>query len=254
MWYPVRVRGLIALALAASTTVTAAAQERSESADAAARQLWEDGVAAAQEQRWEDAFRAFQRAYAVSPRMSILLNLAAAQAETGRLVGAAESYRRFLAGAQSGPEARYRETAQEALAEIEARTPALVIAVDGLAPGDEVVLDDAALSAGALGLELPVDPGAHRVLVRRDGTPVAHADVTVAERERREVTMSVEAPMAGEEAPARGEEDGSLLSSPWLWTGVGAIVVAALVVIVAVAAAPDDPFVGNFGGGTVTFE
>ena len=53
--------------------------------DDSAQQLFGHGVDAAQQNRWNDARVAFERAYELSQRPVVLINLAGAQAKTGRL-------------------------------------------------------------------------------------------------------------------------------------------------------------------------
>jgi hypothetical protein len=52
------------------------------------------------------------------------------------------------------------------------------------------------------------------------------------------------------------EEGGSIWSSPWLWAGAGAVVLAAILIpiFVAVGTAQESPHMGTLGAGTLTFE
>src|SRR4051794_32606537 len=78
-----------------SAQQTPTASEASPTETALARELVQRGVDAIHARRWEEARDDFSRAYQIIPRPEILLNLATAQAQTGHLVEAAESYRAF---------------------------------------------------------------------------------------------------------------------------------------------------------------
>ncbi len=261
-------RAIAALTVLVCLTAAAPrARAQSSSEIAAARTLFREGLAAAHDGDWDEARQRFERSYAIAPRATTLLNLAGAQVQTGRLVAGAESYRRFLAEASEGREARYREQAESALAEVERRIAHAVITVDGLAAGDVVMLDDEELARAALGVDLPVDPGTRTIVVRRGETERAREVVMLGEGERREVRVAaVDLAVAAEpaqtsapeaalapDAPAAGGDDSGL----WIGLGVGlgVVVVAAAAIAIGLAVdASSATYSGNFGPGTIQFE
>lgn len=265
------VRTVSALALALALTASSAAAQ-SSSEVAAARALFREGLAAARAGRWQQALERFERSYAIAPRDSTLLNLAGAQVQTGRLVEGAESYRRFLAEAHGGGRrgARYRRQAREALEQVEGRLGRLVLRVEGGAAGDDVLLDDDPLAPAALGVEVPVNPGAHTVVVRRGDTVRARETFEIDEGERREVTVEVSvdlqvategdagsAPAAALRSDPEAEASSGDDSGVWIGVGVGVGVLAAVGVALGVALAVDAEnatYTGNLGPGAVTFE
>src|SRR5262245_47720435 len=99
------------------------------------------GVEAARSGRWDEAREAFSRAYRLAPRPLTLLNLAGAQSQTGQLMEAAASYRRFLREAVGPTWGPHRETAQGALVQVERRIPHVRLRVRGLAADDAVTMD-----------------------------------------------------------------------------------------------------------------
>lgn len=260
---PVRV----ALVLAVAGLAPSLAHAQSSSEVAAARSLFQEGLAAAREGRWEHARDRFERSYAIAPRPNTLLNLAGAQVQTGQLVAGAESYRRFLAEARSGAAARYRPQAEEALAEVERRIARLTVSVEGLTEADTVTLDGDELARAALGIEIPVDPGTRTIVVHRGDAERAREIVTLAEGERREITIdvSVDLRVADErsraqvpeaalraDAEAAGGDDGA-----WIGVGVAVGVLVAAGVAVGVALAVDAAsatYAGNLGPGVLYFE
>jgi hypothetical protein len=260
---------VVALALGvAAAPSSASAQSSSELA--AARALFQEGLRAAREARWEDARELSDRSYAIAPRPTTLLNLAGAQVQTGRLVAGAESYRRFLAEARGGREARYRPQAERALAETESRIGRLSIRIDGLTDSDVVMLDGEELARAALGVAVPVDPGTRTIVVRRGDGERARESVTVAEGEHREVAIDasmVELRVAGEhdhtaapDAALRAETDtGTSTDDGALWIGLGVgaavlLVVGAAVGIALAVDASNATYTGTLGPGVVVFE
>src|SRR4051794_12238516 len=91
---------LLLIVAAALALTTSAFAQPADSAAAnkvpVARRMYEEGVDAVNKGRWSVAHDRFKASYDLAPRVLTLFNLAGAQAQTGRLVEAAESYRRFL--------------------------------------------------------------------------------------------------------------------------------------------------------------
>ncbi len=269
-----RVRSWLAVALAShlvSAGATASAQEPSAAQTALARRLFHEGMASARAERWAEAHEQFARSYELVRRPRILVNLGTAQVQTGRLVQAAESYRRFLREVTRGRDAAHRQTVEAALSELEPRLAHVRLSVAGLEYTDRVEMDGQEIAHAAVGVEMPANPTAHRFTVTRDGAVVAEAEVELAEGERREVALDARslspAAAAASEAPSTfvgdnpyaakytGEDaSGSVLGSPWLWLGVGAAVVAGAVVAVVLATSGGTTETGNFGTGRWTVD
>lgn len=245
---------VLGLALLAMPSAVATAQSAPEaSLTGAARELFRDGVQAAEEGRWEEARDAFERSYELAPRDATLLNLAVAQTETGRLVAAIETYRRFTARADARTLRRFGADADAAITALEARLAKVSVTVRGLVEDDLVELDGAPVAHAALGIDLPVDPGAHVVTVERAGRECLRTSVELEEASRRDLELVVTCPtfeIEVDELPvAPPPED----PTPWIALGVagGLAVVAAVIVGVVVATTPGEPslFSGNVGRG-----
>lgn len=263
-------RAAAALAVLAIFAFAPRSAAQSASELAAARSLFEEGLAAARDGRWDEARQRFERSYEIAPRPTTLLNLAGAQVQTGRLVAGAESYRRFLAEARRGREARYRRQAQQALAEVEPRLGRLIVRVEGLEEADTVLLDGVELARAAIGVGVPVDPGRRTLAVRRGDADRAREVVTVAEGEQREVTLRAvalrvpataadrtSAPAAAlrgdPEADAAGGDDTGVVIG--ITVAVGVLVAAGVAVGVGLAVdAASAHYVGNLGPGTIQFD
>jgi hypothetical protein len=260
------------IALVAST---AAAQDGVPSAAerTAAREAYTAGVAAANAGDWETAHAEFSRSYGLFAHPRTLLNLAGAQAQTGRLVEASESYREYLRDAEAyGEDAASQVAARAELAELEPRLPRATFHVTDLLDDDHLRLDATELSHAVVGTPLPVDPGDHRVSVLRLTEEVIGRDFTVAEGDRLEIELVVPAPPPPppeDEVVPRNDDDlqvvvggpprddvdaeGSPLTKWWFWTIAGAVVITGIITTgVVIASAGDDPYPGNVAGGPYT--
>ena len=268
---------LVMLTLAVAPAGRVAAQHVPSAGETAlARQEFDAGMRAARETQWEEARQHFARSYELAPRPLTLLNLAGAQAQTGQLVAASESYRRFMATASERDAERFRAQAEQALAATDARIGHAQLRIDGLSDGDQVSLDDAPLSRTSLSMEMPVDPGDHVITVRRQDTEIGRTAFNVTEGGTSTVRVVVprgvpspadaaraDADAAGDETIQLGgdrtnevDEAGSIFASPWFWVITGAVVVAAVIVAVVVttSGSTEDPFQGTLMPGSITVD
>ena len=155
-----------------------------------AQQLFDQGVEAARQDRWNDARAAFERAYALSPRSVVLINLAGAQANTGRLTEAAANYRRILAD-ESPDTAPFRSAAAGVLPSLEARIPRIRLHGVAVRPDDVVAVDGETVPFDRREAPQLVDPGAHTITVARGGLQRARVTVSVSEGESHDVSLTV---------------------------------------------------------------
>ena len=266
----------VALSLSLGSIGAARAQQApSASETALAREQFREGMGHAQASRWQDAYAAFSRAYSLVRRPLVLLNLAGAEEQTGRLVQAAEHYRQFLREVTSGREAQQRPVAEQGLARVEPRIPRARFMLAQARSTDSYVLDDQPISAAVMGTALPLDPGAHTLVVSSDGSEIGRIAFTLAEREAKDVLVSVTRPTQpvalvpradaatantrvailprnGEDplpAPReRDDEGGGVLASPVFWIIVGVVVIGGATAGVLVATSGgSDPYSGNLG-------
>ena len=268
----------------APVSLAAAQHAPSANETALARQEFDAGMLAARDTRWEEARQHFTRSYELAPRPVTLLNLAGAQAQTGQLVAASESYRSFMSTASARDAERYRTQAEQALTALQARFGHAEVRIDGLAEQDEVRLDDAPLSRASLSLAMPLDPGAHVVTVQRRGAEIGRAAFDVTEGATSAVRVAVRAPPPSAEDTAReangapvdaaatgdaalrvgaapathADEDsgGGVFSSPWFWLVTGVVVAGAAtaVIVVTTSGSAPDPFQGTLMPGSIVVE
>jgi hypothetical protein len=129
--------------------------------------MFVEGVTHARSGQWQLALVAFEAAYAIAPRPTVLFNLAAAQMRTGKLLASNANFRRFANSEDPAITRSQRRSAELQLAQVEARIPRLRIEIEGLKDGDRIMLDQARIYPDELGHELWIDPGLHRVRVDR---------------------------------------------------------------------------------------
>lgn len=249
---------VLAVAVGSPLIFAPLADAQSANEVAAARRLYRQGVRHARAQRWPQALEAFEQSVALAERPATLLNMAGALVETGRMVEGAEAYRRYLQADVGG---RHAESARAQLQELEGRMPKIVLRVDGLSDDDDLSLDGEELGRGVLGVELPVDPGDHEVLVTRDGDAVGEERFSVEERETKEVSLRVPPPSpsidltttAQSESDDGDDDSGGVLSSPVFWVVVGALVIGGVAggVLLTSGDSGPDAFGGNVGSGRV---
>jgi hypothetical protein len=238
--------------------------------DDPAQRLFNQGVAAARENRWNEAREAFARAYGLSQRPVVLINLAAAEVRTGRLKEAASDYRRILQG-DSTETAAFRKAAADMLPALEARIPRIRLHATGLGATDVVEIDGETISSDRLEEPRLVDPGAHAVVVKRSGAERSRVSFSVAEGESHDISVSapldaqmLSAPATPIDAapgvdltatpsaqPSERSARRSRWRSPWLWAGVAAVAAGTTVATVFAVRSHDQAFSGNLSPGTV---
>lgn len=229
-------------------------------ASAAARSLFQEGVACADGGDWACAADRFQRAYALRASPVIGTNLGIALTHLDRLVEAAEALRAVLRDPSSST--ALRAEAQESITELEVRLAHLVVHAEGARDDVSFTIDGRALAPSLLDVAAPADPGDHVVEARRGVEIVASATAHLDPGGTGEVTLLVPAaPPPPPEPEPEAEPEPVALSLPppvlapppapaprgpeiweewWLWTLVGVVVVGAGVGI-GVGVALDQP-------------
>ena len=158
--------------------------------------LFREGRKAAAAADYATAAARFAESQRLDPAAGTLLNLALAEEKLGRLAAALDHAGEAGAGLDAKDS---RQGLVKALkARLEPRVPRLRIKLaDGAPPGTVVLRDDVELGAAALALELPTEPGQHRIVVKSPGRRDAVFTVVAEERAVRTVDV---APGAAEPA------------------------------------------------------
>ena len=109
------------LALCAALSSAHAAHAQSDNADELARRHFESGVAYLEESDYDNALKAFQKAYDLSKRPEILINIATVQERRADIDGAIVALKQYLDVAPNGEHA---ETVRLRIQNLERRRPA----------------------------------------------------------------------------------------------------------------------------------
>ncbi|MCA9601518.1 MAG: tetratricopeptide repeat protein [Myxococcales bacterium] len=230
---------------------------KSEEDPAAAAQAFRAGVAAAQAGRWKEALDAFDLSYRLRRHPNTLLNIAGAQAQTGKLVEAVESYKRFLAESANAEENQpARKAATDYATGLEKRFAHLKVEVANFIQGDIARVDGAPLPEQPPHETFNLNPGEHSIDVLRNDRVIVAEHFTLADGESKKVVLN--APLSVDPttvlsttAPAMPDDDGSLLEAWWFWTLVGVVVAAGTVTTIALVSADGGSSVDGGSLGTV---
>jgi hypothetical protein len=229
---------------------------------AAARALFEEGVAHADAGRWNEAADRFSRAHSLRPTPEIAYNLSTALARVGRLVSAAELLRQVVDDPQAT--ARVRAAAEARLAEVDRRLCHVTVHADAPGPA-RVWLDGRPLDAAAIGVAVAVDPGPHVLELRNGARTVSSRTVSLADGKRETVVLEapalnlqptappplLAAPAAGPSAadvsarPAATDRD-AFWRKGWFWGTVASVAATVAVgALLASRSGQGDPVGGN---------
>jgi hypothetical protein len=249
----------VVLAALAALVPTRLASAQSPQETALARSLFEQGVALADQGQWLEAADRFRRAYTLKPTPGLAFNLASALGEAGKFVEACELLEQLSRDGSLNADLQAEVAAKLEL--LSPRRAHLTVQVEAESTDDVTVeIDGQPWPRVVWGVPVPVDPGTHSVVGRASPERVSEGQISLAEGERAThvVALPTLAPHAEPQAePARSfpreteRRHPTPLHKRWaLWAGVGAVVVAGVVLGV-VLARPDStteaPIPGNAG-------
>jgi hypothetical protein len=161
---------------------------------AAARELWDSGLAFERANKWEEALEKFEKVAAVKTTAQVRYHIALCHEHLGRLVDALNGYGLALQEARA---AKAREVLDNAPARIEAvrgRVGKLYIRVKGVIRTSQITLDGKPIALALLDTGIPVDPGKHGVWAKRGKKIVDHATFEVEEGASANVQLTVHDP------------------------------------------------------------
>ena len=161
---------------------------------AAAEALFQAGREAMDARDYKTACDRFEESHRLEPTGGALLNLANCRDKLGEL---ATAWQRFQEAIEKLPPGDSRlAIAKERSKALEPRIPKLVLLPPSVAPDGLIVLRDGVeLGKGSLNLALPVNPGAHQVIVRAPGRKDWHGSVELKESERKELALALGEPI-----------------------------------------------------------
>jgi len=252
-WRGVLPQLVVAAGIFASSP-TALAQDADAEA-ARAQALFEEGLALADRGRWPAAEDELRDALELQPDDDrARYQLARTLTELGQVTEAARHLRAIV---HSGaPDPIIREAATELLVETEPRIAQLIVVLDGAVDGTTLLIDERPVDPDGAEEGIAVDPGLHVISVTDpSGGPLARRRVDVEQGGTAHLELDVApTPQAAAQtlavadqdpAPLQATEAEPITSRWWFWTGVGAVVVGAVVTTVALSLGGDDPTEGD---------
>ena len=179
----------------------------------------------------------------LDPAVGTLLNLATCEERSGKLVSALD---RFKTARQQLAKDDFRVPfVTERITTLGRRIPHLVVRVaEPFGPGARVLRDGAELQPGSFGTPIPVDPGAHVIVVESAGRPARRTELALREGEEKVIELHedvrpVTAPPkpTNDEAPTTTGETRRTLAFVTGGLALGALVTGTVTGIMAVNAA-----------------
>ena len=199
------------VALAGATGAGApAARAQTNEERTAARLVFVEGKQLEGKGNWAEALEKFKKVAMVKMTPQVRFHIALCEENLGKLVSATRGFELAaeeakLAGSSA---AEVEKLAPERAAALRGRLAKLRIEITGKLIDSRVSLDDTVLTAKDLGVELPVDPGAHVIEVRdKEGKSTFRKELTFREKGSESVEVPVDdkdpppAPLGTQEAP-----------------------------------------------------
>jgi hypothetical protein len=203
---------LVALAAILLAPASARSQTPTASQRETARALMDEGRARRERHDLRGALSSFRAADAMMHVPTTGFEVARAQVALGELVEARDTLQQVLRWAPRRDEPRAfaeaRANAQALDDDLAGRIPTLRLVLSNAPPDPHVTVDGVAIPAEAASAPIRVDPGHHVVTAGKGGA--AHAELDLAERELRTISLALPAeeappPVAAAE-PASGSE------------------------------------------------
>ena len=188
-----------AAALVLGLAVVSFANEARADDKAAADALFQAAKALVGEGRYADACPKFEASYKLDKTLGTLLNLGDCLEKLGKLATAWAAFGEAEERARKDGDSRLA-FAQERRAALAQRLPKMQINVQNPQDDLRVWRDDVALDPLVYGVPLPVDPGDHRIEVRRGSKTLTTENRTLAEKES--VTVNIDLGVVARAHPA----------------------------------------------------
>jgi hypothetical protein len=203
----------------------------------AARETYREGVALESAGNWAGALAKFQSVASVKSTPRVRFHIGLCQENLGRWNEALGAYKMAIAEANAEHARDVVKEAEAAKAKLEGKIPRLTLRRSPGAEGAGLSLDGVELGSATIGVEMPIDPGNHSLVVRMAGREVQRITVEIGEGEHKTfdvqppaasgpstqptVSASTVAPIVSAE-PEQGQPARSSTLLPWIVTGLGA--------------------------------
>lgn len=191
-----RTRSRLAAALVIASALLAPAFEgatlaQSKDALAKMRERFREGMALEAGGQYAQALAAFKDVAEVKSTPQVRIHIAKCEEKTGDYVRAIGSYRLALAEAQDKKLKDVEQAANESIASLEPKIPALIIKRGQGANVAAITLDQRELGATEIGSDMPLNPGPHVIEASAQGRQPFKAEITLGEGEKKTVTVKL---------------------------------------------------------------
>jgi hypothetical protein len=195
---------------------------------ATAREQLKMGYTLAEDGKCSEALPHLLESLRLDPKAITLINLADCEEKVGKLTDALGHWVDARARARAEGQKPIEDEATLRLNALEPRVPRLTIVRSAWAPSDAVVeRDGVVLGAPSMNVPLPVDPGAHSIVVKAKGRPDATTQLTLAEGESKRIELDEGEGTTVDPPPSSGE----ISPSPSRWTDPIVVTGASLFVV-----------------------
>lgn len=200
---------------------------------AAARELFDEGIALETKGRWAQALDRFRKVAAVKTTPQVRFHVALCLENTGKLVDALVEFQRAQVDAEKDPAAgMVASHAAKHVAELKERIPRVIVIVPSDIAGVTLTIDGASVTTSLIGTAIPLDPGKHSITVTAPQRAAFEQQIELVERGK---PVTVQAVLPPADAPAKvvpvtpkePEQPPHRGFGPWPWL-VGGAGVAAL--------------------------
>jgi hypothetical protein len=179
--------------------------------DAGAEALFRAGREAVAKGDYATACARFEESHRLEPAAGTVFNLADCYEKRGQVASAWQRYREAKERLPAGDERA--SFAESRILALEPRLPKLSLELAPSASSATVKRDGVELGAASLGIEVPVDPGAHELVVSMAGHADRKVSVQLAEAEFKRLVLEAGPTVASESNGAHGEAAASSSTS-----------------------------------------
>ncbi len=170
------------------------AKEPTDEELAAARALFTEAMELEAANKWRGALDRLKKVGKVKMTPQVRFHIALCQENLGRLVEAINGFELAAQEAKAVGADEVMTNAPLRAEALRARVAHLVLDVRGKVRVSKIFLDDREVSLALVGTRIPVDPGPHRVEVRRNGDVTYEMDLTLGEAEQHKLEITIDDP------------------------------------------------------------
>jgi hypothetical protein len=176
-----------AFGLFASPSSAQPAGSKSDEAEAA--RLFGEGREALTKKDNVTACARFRSSLALAARPNTIFRVAQCDEADGKIAAALSRWQQGLAMLPDGDERL--KIARDRIAALDPKVPRVSIKLDGGAPeGSRVLIDGAAQTSAVFGAPIPLEIGAHSIVVEAPGRASRTSEVTLSESDRKEIRVA----------------------------------------------------------------